>query len=243
MSPDIKRRIVFTILSDYIAGEELRQVMILWQEEFSARSRYELNQFLGACRDVPGIQQNRLEILSRLVRMVMAANESDLKPDPINWMNSADDAETSFTPSEPLTKEEFSRPQQAASRLSQPQKTSETAPQNSLVAEVVNMLFSRLRSDQIRTIKSYVLSAAQKKKLQPAAVAMFEQPDISVSAVHTPLEIMDARKLINFTYIGCCEAIGPVDADLLLSKAVREVGEKYRGNEPYANCLNQLLGR
>ena len=152
MSPDIKRRIVFTILSDYIAGEELRQVMILWQAEFSERSRYELNQFLGACRDVPGIQQNRLEILSRLVRMVMAANESDLKPDPINWMNSADDAETSFTPSEPVIKEETRRPQQTASRPSQFQKNSDTAPQNSLVAEVVNMLFSRLRSDQIRTI-------------------------------------------------------------------------------------------
>ncbi|WP_301391371.1 hypothetical protein, partial [Thalassolituus sp. UBA2107] len=195
MSPDIKRRIVFTILSDYIVGEELRQVMILWQAEFSERSRYELNQFLGACRDVPGIQQNRIEILSRLVRMVMAANESDLKPDPINWMNSADDAETSFTPSEPVTKEEIRRPQQTTFRPSQLQKTSGTAPQNSLVAEVVNMLFSRLRSDQIRSIKSYVLSAAQKKKLQPAAVAMFEQPDISVSAVHTPLEIRDARKL------------------------------------------------
>ena len=243
MSPDIKRRIVFTILSDYIAGEELRQVMILWQAEFSERSRYELNQFLGACRDVPGIQQNRLEILSRLVRMVMAPNESDLKPDPINWMNSADDAETSFTPSEPVTREEIRRLQQTTFRASQLQKTSDTAPQNSLVAEMVNMLFSRLRSDQIRSIKSYVLSAAQKKKLQPAAVAMFEQPDISVSAVHTPLEIRDARKLINFTYIGCCEAVGPVDADLLLSKAVREVGEQYRGNEPYATCLNQLLGR
>ena len=48
MSPDIKRRIVYTILSDYITGEELRQVMILWQGEFSERSRYELNQFLGA---------------------------------------------------------------------------------------------------------------------------------------------------------------------------------------------------
>jgi hypothetical protein len=243
MSPDIKRRIVFTILSDYIVGEELRQVMILWQAEFSERSRYELNQFLGACRDVPGIQQNRIEILSRLVGMVMAANESDLKPDPINWMNSADDAETSFTPSEPVTREETRRLQQTASRPSPLQKASDTAPQNTLVAEVVNMLFSRLRSDQIRSIKSYVLSAAQKKKLQPDAVAMFEQPDISVSAVHTPLEIRDARKLINFTYIGCCEAIGPVDADLLLSKAVREVGEQYRGNEPYATCLNQLLGR
>jgi hypothetical protein len=121
MSPDIKRRIVYTILSDYITGEELRQVMILWQGEFSERSRYELNQFLGACRDVPGIQQNRHEILSRLVRMVMAADESDLKPDPINWMNSEGEAAPSFTPSEPLTKEEFSRPQQAASRLSQPQ--------------------------------------------------------------------------------------------------------------------------
>lgn len=240
MSPDIKRRIVYTVLSDYIAGEELRQVLWLWQEQYADRSRYELNQFLGACREVPAIQQSRLEILSRLVRMVMAPDETTLKADPLTWMETGQSPAASGSvsngagslPAKPTRSNVTKRPD-----------GNQNAPQNALTAEIINMLFGRLRSDQVRSIKSYVLSAARKKKLQPAALAMFEQPDITVSPVLTPLDIRDARKLINFTYIGCCEAVGPVDADLLLSTTVTEVGEKYRNDSSHADCLNQLLGR
>ncbi|WP_370292685.1 hypothetical protein [Thalassolituus sp.] len=224
MSPDIKRRIVFTVLSDYVNGDELKAVLLLWQQEFAERSRYELNQFLGACRDVPAIQQNRVEILSRLVRMIMKPDESGLKPDPIHWMSSQ------------ATQKQTPTPESSA----QPDGY---APQNVLVTDIVNVMFSRLRSDHVRSIKSYVVSVATRKKLQGPALAMFEQPDISIPRVHAPLEIQEACKLINFTYIGCCEAVGPVETDLLFSKASREVGEKYHGNAAFTECLNKLLGR
>lgn len=238
MTPDIKRRVIFTVLSDYVSEKDLWTVMWRWQNTYADRSRYELNQFLNDCKDMPLIMANRVQILTTLVRMVMNPDTTALKVDPIQEMMAFQSNQSSQTTShseKPVSVENIS--------TTVSKNTSSIPAFNQLTAEVATILLNGLRSDQSANVRAYALSAIKRKKLPDVIYAMLEQPGKPSMSRKEEIKIKDARQLINFIYIGCCEVLGPVEADQLLSDCVDEINRKYRNSSTYKILIQSLLGR
>lgn len=78
-----RRRVVFTVLSDYLSGDCLWQVLAQWESPYSKQSQFELNKFLANCSHIDAIAQNRSAIYRQMIALLMAPDAQRLKADPL----------------------------------------------------------------------------------------------------------------------------------------------------------------
>lgn len=202
MTIESKRRAVFTVLSDYLREDSLWRAMWRWQNHFSDKSQYELNGFLSQCRDIPEVMANRPQLYRQLLSILMDSKVS-LKPDPMEQM-------LAF------------QAQWQASGAATDDPDSRLSDWSEVFSRVLTTLFTQLRSDTARQVKRYATEQAVRSGMPQTLTYAFTLWDESgdlmdVSSATLP----QLKQLLNYAYIGTCEYLGPVDADRVLSQAVR----------------------
>lgn len=219
MNIEHKRRAVFTVLSEVVEGAELWQAMWCWQQQFSHKSQFELNGFLSACNHIQAIAGNRANLYRRLISCMML-EEKELKADPIVDMQNY---------AEELTELELLNPFV---------ETTAVSDWSAAFSTVAREIFTSLRSDTARSIGKYAQEQAERHSLDARLAYAFTLWKESPKGVMDIADVESAalRKLLNYIYIGLCERLGPVEADRILSHAIKHTQSQY--SEP---DVSQLL--
>lgn len=222
MKPEEKRQVLYTVLSDYIEGDDLWSVMCRWQDHYSDKSQFELNAFLSDCRDVAALAANRSEIYRLLIGRFMKKTGS-LLDDPIEQMN------------------EYRQRAVASGFGGQAEESADNW--NMIFSQVLSSVFSQLRSDTARMVKAYCVEQSASHGISKEFVYRFSLW-MPASALDTDgVSLTHLRQMLNFIYIGICEGLGPVDADRILSSAIRATDEQRRSGTitgPAPGLLLQL---
>ncbi|WP_430460097.1 hypothetical protein ACQUQU_12860 [Thalassolituus sp. LLYu03] len=204
MTAEGKRRAVYTVLSEFLDGDDLWAAMWRWQNGYSDKSQFELNAFLSECRDIPEISLNRSVLYRQLIGILMS-NNAALKDDPIRAMQN------------------FLNKQEASGELAIARpKVADWTPTFSMV---LKELFAQLRSDTARSVKNYAAEQAARNQLAQGFIYAFTLWDQGKTLDVSAIQVSDLKKLLNFIYIGLCESLGPVEADKILSSAVTDVAD------------------
>ena len=198
MTMENKRRAIFTVLSEILHGNSLWEVMWYWQEHYSDKPQFELNHFLADCASVPEISENRSWLYRQLIGVLMDKN-SDLKPDPWPQMNQHKNQSVSGDGSE--LQDDWSE----------------------VFTTLMNRFMHGLRSDNQYSLGKFLLHHCKQCDLP-------QHSQISMTHWLASRDLMDLRgvkksqlkSLLNASYIATCELIGPVEADKILSNAIRD---------------------
>lgn len=218
MTTEGKRRAVFTVLSEFVDGSELWQAMWRWQNNYSDKSQFELNAFLSDCRDIEGIAINRPTLYRQLIGILMN-NSADLKPDPLQDMLQFREqtAMDSGTPAAEDWSEAFTL--------------------------VLQGVFTQLRSDTARMVKQFATEQATRDHLAKSLTYEFTLWEAGQQLGVSGVPLKDLRRLLNVIYIGVCEALGPVEADRILSTAVTDAADDLTVRKVSAPEPRLLLSR
>ena len=218
MNIDHNRRAVFTVLSEVVEGTELWRAMWCWQQQFSHKSQFELNGFLSACSDIQAIAGNRANLYRRLISCMML-EEKELKADPIAEMQNYADELTELESINPFS------------------ESADVDDWSEVFSSVTREIFSSLRSDSGRSIGTYAQEQAERHALDSRLAYAFtlwrDNPGSNMDIVD--VELAALRKLLNYIYIGLCERLGPVDADRILSRAIKHTQDRF--SEPDVSLL------
>jgi hypothetical protein len=207
MKPEEKRQVLYTVLSDYIEGDDLWSVMCRWQDHYSDKSQFELNAFLSDCRDVAALAANRSEIYRLLIGRFMKKT-GGLREDPIDQMN------------------DYRQRAVAAGFAGQ---TEDSADSWSITfSQVLSAVFNQLRSDSARMVKAYCVEQSASHGINKEFVYRFSLWMPGGTLNTEGVSLTHLRQMLNFIYIGVCEGLGPVDADRILSSAIRAADEQRR---------------
>src|SRR5690606_15334273 len=141
MTIESKRRAVFTVLTDYLRGETLWEVMWRLQNQFPNKSHYELNVFSSQRGDIPVVTTNRPQLYRQLISQLMA-NSSGLNPDPIEQML------------------QYRQQQEALGVFA-----ADSADWSQAFSSVLEHLFGQLRSDTARQVKRFASEQAVRNGL------------------------------------------------------------------------------
>jgi hypothetical protein len=199
MKLENKRRAIYTILSEVISGDDLLAIMWHWQNKYSDKSQFELNHFLSDCKNYAEIADNRTALYRKLIALFVTENQN-LKEDPWPLM---------------LTYEKDKRP---ANELS-PQDQGDWSD---ILGTVIDEIFSALRTDTQRSIGRYVIQHLTRLELPQSLAYSLHVWFTDKRAIDaSEANIIQLKKLINLFYIATCEFIGPVEADKILSGAIR----------------------
>lgn len=198
MTMENKRRAIFTVLSEVLHDNSLWDVMWYWQENYSDKPQFELNHFLADCASIPEISENRSWLYRQLIGVLMDSN-SDLKPDPWPQMNQhkhQSDTEYSSDPQDDWS-------------------------------EVFTMLMNRfmngLRSDSQYSLGKFLLHHGKHCDLPKHSQASLNQWLANRELIKLQgVKKSQLKSLLNACYIATCELIGPVEADKVLSTAIRD---------------------
>ena len=221
MTTEGKRRAVFTVLSEFVQGDDLWRAMWRWQHNYADKSQFELNAFLSDCRDIAEIAANRSTLYRQLIGLLMD-KKADLKPDPmIDMMRFRSESAGHDTPAG--------------------QNMAEEGDWSESFSVVLRALFAQLRSDTARLVKHYATEQATRNKLPKELTYEFTLWDQGKLLCVNGVPLPDLRRLLNFIYIGLCESLGPVEADLVLSAAIREAQDTLADISSGAPDPRQLL--
>ena len=204
MIADGKRRAVYTVLSEFLEGDDLWLAMWRWQEGYADKSQFELNSFLSECRDIAAVALNRPLLYRQLIGILMDS-KAVLKADPKAEMDAYRTRQLSTGAVEPQSVK--------------PQDWSQT------FTMVLRDLFAQLRSDTARAVKGYAVEQASRHRIAPGFVYSFTLWDLDKRLDVNGVALTDLKKLLNYIYIGLCEALGPVEADRILGSVVASVAQ------------------
>ena len=199
MKLENKRRAIYTILSEVISGDDLLAIMWHWQNKYSDKSQFELNHFLSDCKNYTEIANNRTSLYRKLIALFVTEDQN-LKEDPWQLM---------------LT---YEKDKSSPNCL-----TSEDQENwSDILGTVINEIFSALRTDSQRSIGRYVIQHLTRLELPQSLAYSLHVWFTDKRAIDaSEANIIQLKKLINLFYIATCEFIGPVEADKILSDAIR----------------------
>ena len=199
MKLEYKRRAIFTVLSEIITDNDLLDIMWHWQNNYSNKSHFELNHFLSDCKNYPEISDNRSWLYRKLIA-IFVAEENNLKDDP--WLLMQE-----------YEKENFKT---KAAKVNTDDNWTE------IFSCVMNRLFENLRSDTQRSIIRYVIQYLTKVDLPERLAYSYHAWADERKLINTnSASSAQLKKLLNLTYIGLCEYVGPASADQFLSSAIQ----------------------
>ncbi|HBS41993.1 MAG TPA: hypothetical protein DEA26_04885 [Oceanospirillales bacterium] len=225
LSPEIKRRIIYTVLCSHLSDEDLWEVMWRWEVDYSARSRFELNRFLADCQHIPFIQKNRTPLYRQIIRLMMAPNPDLLEPDPLEamqtWRRQAGVTAVRTTSSA------------AADKVSCAQ----------LMTEIILGMLKNVPPDASTRAVHYALGNSQRKQLSFGIIQMLENGQRMLQAPPVEVSVREARILINLIYVGLCEMQGPVETDNLLSQSIRSTVDRYRSDAHARKLIQEILDK
>ena len=224
LSADIKRRIIYTVLSGHVPEESLWQVMWLWETDYAERSRFELNRFLADCQHIPFILKNRTPLYRQIIRLMMAPDPETLEPDPIDAMQL------------------YRHKRGEVAAKSQAPAAKESVSVAQLMTEIVLGMLKNVPSDASSRALHYALGNSQRKKLSFGIVQMLEDGQRMLTTPTTEITIEEARVLINLIYVGLCEMLGPVETDEVLSQAIRITVARHRADSSARKRIQEILG-
>lgn len=231
MTQELKRRVIYTVLIDRLSEKELWDVMWRWENDFSHKSRYELNQFLAACNDISAIRFNRGDIYREAIRLLMTPEEGKLEADPMLLM---------------VTNKAL--PTSSVTDLNAQNRKETTIGKSNLITSevmthIVQYLLDHVKAESATAVIHYALGNAKKRDLPVSLIRMLEDGQRVLIAPRSEVEIEDAKQLINLIYIGLCELEGPVEVDNILSSCIQELLVQYKTQRAYKKCLQNILDK
>lgn len=204
MRLSLRRRAIYTGLAGHFSDEELWPLLALWENKYSDKPPFALNEFLA---EVVLRTERKLE-RARLYRELVGAltgSPENLLPDPevqlAAWRQGR---------------------HEAARRVTSPDATAQAtflALNQALLEQMDSTQQQALRRFAAGNLGGMEVSAELTLRLR----AWLEQG--ALDGIER-LGIEQLRKLLNLFYIGLCEFFGPVRADRMLSQAVSRVEQQ-----------------
>ena len=201
MSLVTRRRAIYTGLVRHIPEEELMPILSYWEAHYAEKPAFALNEFLG-------------EVVKRCDHKLERAS---LYRELIGIMNGPSTALLS----DPMSKLEAWRKGAGASA---PEVSGPEVKARETFETLGKLLFAAIEPGQQHAFRRQVssglagLNGDSETKLRVRA--WLEQGG---SLTRVALDLEQLRSLLTLIYMGLCEVLGPVQADQVLSRAVREV--------------------
>ncbi len=225
LSPVIKRRIIFTVLSGHIPENHLWDVMWRWEKDYSERSRFELNRFLADCQHVPFILKNRTPLYRQMIRLMMAPDPETLEPDPLEAMKN------------------YQRMNGVSLQSRKPEEQTDKISCARLMTDIILGMMKNVPADAANRALHYALGNSQRKELSFGIIQMLENGQRQLAVPSGDVSVREARILINLIYVGLCEMIGPVETDEVLSQSIRNTLGRYRSDGQARKLLQEILDK
>ncbi|SMF56108.1 hypothetical protein SAMN02745866_03586 [Alteromonadaceae bacterium Bs31] len=211
-----KKRIVFTALYPYFFGEKLMRAMVIWDQKYSHSPSTAVQHFVY---DLKNSVDPNADIRGAHLNLIRAASlpEAELMNDPSGKM---EDYLKKYNLSESA---EFSMPEYQT------------------LQKFINTWQRHLGKKDSQLVTLYVIENISKQKINQA-LSLFFVSWISKkeNTLQVPnADVRDLRKIINLFYTGCCEYVGPVKTDEILSKVVQAF--KQLGGDQHRILIEQLL--
>lgn len=191
----LRRRAIYTGLRPYFDDQELLSLIKIWQDDFSQKPKFALSVFVSRCCNTPALKQDRAKILGAIF-MALDASPSELLPDPFEDLKVADKLSILGFENDSKTTVFMTLLQQILMHFDEQEEK-----------KIRRFLIDHL--NQINT---------DNRRLKHMQEWLLEK-SITLAANY---KIEDMQKLIHFTYVAMCEAVGPVKADQYLAQAVKE---------------------
>ena len=214
MNLSLKRRIIYTALSDFISEQHITDAMNIWEKSYTDKSRYEINNFLAECSaSVPGVKENKPAIYRKIVGLMMSPESVSLKAYYID-----DNASAVHSPSD---------------------DTSYTDGKiyGHLLTIIVRKMLSSIYPETRNSV-IYYLHSNHRMSLS----MLRESLDSSDSPV-SMLSLKEAKKSLNTVYICLCEYIGPVEADRILSSVIDYMKNTYHNDRSVETQIKEIFNK
>ena len=199
MSLVTRRRAIYTGLAKYLPEAELMPILSFWEANYAEKPAFALNEFLGEVAKRCSSQLERASLYRELIA-IMHGPASNLLPEPLQqletWRQGAGATAVEVSGVDVQARQTF---EALSSRLFA------ALPDNRLP------IFQRQLGSRLGE-----LGGTSETRLRIRA--WLEQGG---SLARVGLELQQYRGLLNLIYTGLCEELGPVQADQLLSQAVR----------------------
>lgn len=198
-----RRRAIYTGLSRHLPEAELLPMLSFWEAHYAEKPAFALNEFLAEVARRCSQKLERASLYRELLG-IMNGPSSALLPDPLAqlqvWRSGAGASAAEVGGPDAQARQTF--------------------------VELSNRLFAALpetRQKDLRRLAAGDLSRLNVDgELRLRLRTWLEQGGKLERIV---LQLEQLRILLNLIYSGLCELLGPVQADQLLSRAVREVDE------------------
>lgn len=191
----LRRRAIYTGLRPYFDDQELLSLIKIWQDDFSQKPKFALSVFVSRCCNTPQLKQDRAKILGAIF-MAMDAPPSELLSDPFEDLKATDNSSTlSF----------------------------ENDDKTTVFMTLLQQIFMHFDEQEEKKIRRFLIDNLNKIDADNRRLMHMQQWVIEKSTILAAnYKIEDLQKLIHFTYVAMCEAVGPVKADQYLAQAVRK---------------------
>jgi hypothetical protein len=214
MDLKLRRRALYTAMRPYFDDAELLAALQLWQDSYSDKPKFAFTEFLSVCCKTKELRSQRTSILSAIFK-AMDLPEAQLLPDPLGVHVDADTGKMSMQAKETETA----------------QKAPIANQSTKIFVHFFELLLSQLGDSEALGVRVFVI-----KHSEQLAMSMIQKNMLSdwlekkIPTLSIEYELAILRCLVNFAYIVLCEYKGPVKADQLLAKTIKNA-------EPLANQL------
>lgn len=216
MSTENRRRAVYTALIEYLGEDNLWEAIAHWEDVYAKEASFSVQKYLSDILNTPTLRAQRIRILQAMVK-ALSQPPATLLPDP--------------------------REQLLAFRSRRGRVASSAAssrdPNVAACAGLVMRILRGLADENRLRMRLYILEQVERSGM-PLATRHAIQSWLSEQTrlALTSAEHKDLQRLLNVVYVGLCEYIGPMAADVALNRALRELGSE----EPHlAEAARALL--
>lgn len=212
-----KKRAVYTGLESFLSTSQLMQAMILWENKYAQEPKFAMRQFVADLCKRYGKNLAQSEVLGKLVR-AMDAPEAQLLPDPSQEID--------------VYRRQFNIRTKIENR--------------SLELKVFQLflteLFDALDPDvQFEVKRNLTLGEFDEEISTSFRREFIFWMNGRSSQIEMPVvDVHQLRAMVNQAYVVICEAIGPVEADKVLSDTVYAV-KRSNKVEGANNIVNKLI--
>lgn len=200
MTPEQKRKAVEVALMPFIHGQTLAQALVLWDEKYAHKPTFALQHYLRElCSDI-----ELAHMRSRMLQALVAA----------------------FSSLQDNRQEQHNAPIATATKSAA--NKNHSSPELQMFMALVEQLINSAKGDNATRVRLYVLENIEKIPLPPndrrALQSWLNQIEPLTGTTPT-IHLM--QQVINLTYVGLCEYLGPIKADQLLQQSVSAVQRAY----------------
>ena len=211
MSPDVKRRAIFHALSDFFEGDELLEVMYIWENRFANRAQFVINEFIDVFISRISNPTRRSTIIKRIAGCLM-------EPDIENWPDPA------------AALAAYRKRRERARRIPSDHVAFHAFKTifNCIEAELAGSEFEALRDRLIQSLYLTELNFTNRSQVMQWFKSKKANPSLTEE---------EARSLLHQLYLVMCDCYGPVRADKILSRSVATADQHLQGTGSSASKL------